>query len=61
MLQGKPVLQNFDIARETAKPGGIIVREFKGIIIGPDLRLTLQSVPGSKAKPALCGLEFAAE
>jgi outer membrane protein assembly factor BamB len=61
MLQGKPVLQNFDIARETAKPGGIIVREFKGIIIGPDLRLTLQSAPGSKAKPALCGLEFAAE
>jgi hypothetical protein len=61
MLQGKPVLQNFDIARETTKPGGIVVREFKGIIIGPDLRLTLQSAPGSKAKPALCGVEFVAE
>lgn len=57
MLQGKTVLENFDPAKE----GGSVVREFKGIIIGANLRLTLKSAPGSKAKPVLCGVEFVAE
>jgi outer membrane protein assembly factor BamB len=57
LLQGKPVLENFDLAKE----GGSLVREFKGIVIGKDLRLTLQSAPGSKAKPVLSGVEFMAE
>jgi hypothetical protein len=57
MLQGETVLENFDPAKE----GGGVVREFKGVVIGPNLRLTLKSAPGSKAKPVLCGVEFVAE
>ena len=57
MLQGKTVLENFDPAKE----GGSVVREFKGIIIGANLRLTLKSAPSSKAQPVLCGVEFVAE
>jgi outer membrane protein assembly factor BamB len=57
LLQGKAVLKNFDLAKE----GGSAVREFKGIVIGKDLRLTLQSAHGSKAKPVLSGVEFVAE
>jgi len=56
-LQGKTVLENFDLAKE----GGSAVREFKDISVGADLRITLQSAPGSKAKPVLCGVEFAAQ
>ncbi len=57
LLQGKTVLENFDLAKE----GGNVVREFKGIVIGKDLRLTLKSAPGAKAKPVLSGVEFLAE
>ena len=57
MLQGKTVLENFDPAKE----GGSVVREFTDVIIGANLRLTLKSAPGSKAKPVLCGVEFVAE
>ncbi len=46
---------------DVAKEGGILVREFKGIVIGADLRITLKASPGSKAKPVLGGVEFAAE
>jgi len=57
LLQGKTVLENLDLAKE----GGSAMREFKGIVIGKDLRLTLQSASGSKAKPVLSGVEFVAE
>ncbi len=60
-LQGKIVLENFDIAREAGQAGGMVVREFPGIVIGSDLRITLEAAAGSKAGPALCGVEFAAE
>ena len=61
MLQGKTVLENFDIAKAAGKNGGVVVREFKGIEIGADLRVELRSIAGSKAPPVLCGVEFAAE
>ena len=57
MLQGKTVLENFDPAKE----GGSVVREFKNISIGADLHIKLQSAAGSKSKPVLCGVEFAAQ
>lgn len=57
MLQGKTVLENFDLAKE----GGSVVREFKNIPIGADLHIRLQSAVGSRARPVLCGVEFAAE
>ncbi len=57
MLQGRKVLENFDLARE----GGAAVREFRDIPIGAELRLQLQSSAGATAPPVLCGLEFAAQ
>lgn len=56
-IQGRTVLENLDIAKE----GGVVVREFPGIIMGSELRIVLQAVAGSMAKPVLCGVEFAAE
>lgn len=56
-LQGKTVLENLDVAKE----GGVVVREFKGIIIGKELRIALKAAAGSKAKPTLSGVEFMAE
>ena len=61
VLQGKTVLENFDIAKAAGKNGGVVVREFKGIEIGADLRVELRSIAGWKAPPVLCGVEFAAE
>ena len=58
-LQGRTVLENFDPAREA--PGGTLVREFRGIPIGAELRVQLTAAPGSKAPPVLCGVEFTAE
>lgn len=58
-LQGRTVLENFDIAREAA--GGTLVREFQGIEIGAELRVQLSSAAGATAPPVLCGIEFIAE
>lgn len=58
-LQGRTVLENFDPAREAS--GGTLVREFRAIPIGAELRIRLTTAPGSQAPPVLCGIEFAAE
>lgn len=60
-LQGKTVLENFDIARESQASGGTLVREFSGVEIGAELRIRLSAAPGSKAPPVLCGVEFLAD
>jgi outer membrane protein assembly factor BamB len=60
-LQGKRVLENLDIARETGANGGTLVREFRGVKIGSDLRIALTAAPGSAAPPVLNGVEFIAE
>jgi len=60
-LQGKPVLEDFDIAKEAVSAAGVLVREFHGINIGPNLRLQLKSVDGSDHPPVIGGIEFIAE
>ncbi|HRK13323.1 MAG TPA: PQQ-binding-like beta-propeller repeat protein [Prosthecobacter sp.] len=60
-IQGKTVLESFDIAREAKTPGATLVREFPGIEIGGELSIRLTAAPGSKAPPVLCGVEFLAD
>jgi outer membrane protein assembly factor BamB len=56
-LQGKTVIEGLDLARE----GGSAVREFKEVLIGPELKIGLKASPGSKAPPVISGVEFVAD
>jgi len=60
-LQGRPVLEQFDIARQAGEQGRGLVREFKGIVIAKDLKITFTRAPGTKAGPVLAGVELLAE
>ena len=60
-LQGRTVLPQFDIARVAGGNRTGVVREFKGIVIQKDLKITLTRAPGAKAGPALSGVELIAE
>ncbi len=57
-MQGKPVLQNFDIVKEAGEANKTLVKEFKGIKIGPELKLLFQAVNG---RSVLGGIEVVAE
>ncbi len=71
-LQGRTVLENFDIAREAGGANRTVVREFKGINVKDDLKVAL-CVAGilpapeggtrstRQAEPLLCGIEIIAE
>lgn len=56
-LQGRTLIEGLDLARE----GGSAVREFKGVLIGAELKIGLKASPGSKAPPVISGIEFVAE
>jgi hypothetical protein len=56
-VQGRTMIEGLDLSRE----GGSAVREFKGVLIGADLKIGLKASPGSKAPPVLSGVEFVAE
>ncbi len=61
-LQGKPVLANFDIAKEAGGPARTLIKEFNGIPAHG--QLTVQLTPTAQATlraPVLCGLELIAE
>ena len=60
-LQGKTVLENFDIATETGNANGLLVHEFHNIAIGANLRVELTSAEGSGKPPVIGGIEFIAE
>lgn len=53
-LQGRPVLQEFDIARDGGGPRRGVVREFRGVKAGKELEVTFRARAGD---PLLCGLE----
>jgi len=60
-LQDKQVQKKFDI---TSRAGGInrtVVKEFKGVLIKDDLKITLTPSAKSMAGPLLCGIEILAE
>ena len=60
-LQGRPVLEQFDIASAAGGSQRGVVKEFKGVVIQKDLKITLTRAPGTLTGPLLCGVELIAE
>jgi hypothetical protein len=60
-LQGQSVLENFDVAKAAGGSYRGVVKEFNGVIIQKDLKVTLNRAPGTLAGPILCGIELIAE
>jgi outer membrane protein assembly factor BamB len=60
-IQGKPVLQEFDIIKEAGRNNQLVVKEFKGIGIKDDLRIALTPTAESQFAPLLCGIEILAD
>ncbi|MBL7188143.1 MAG: PQQ-binding-like beta-propeller repeat protein [Phycisphaerae bacterium] len=60
-LQGRRVLEDFDIAKEAGGTNRSVVKEFKGIGVKDDLRVTLTPAGTAKAGPLLNGIEIIAE
>ncbi len=60
-LQDKRVLEGFDIVKEAGGTNRSVVKEFKGIEVRDDLKVTLARAAGSQAEPLLCGIEILAE
>jgi len=60
-LQGKKVLNDFDIAEEAGGTNRSVVREFRGILVKDDLRITLTPAEAAQAQPLLNGIEIIAE
>jgi len=60
-LQGKPVLEGFDIAKEAGGVNRVIVREFRKVEIKDDLKITLAPSGAGQAGPLLNGIEIIAE
>ncbi len=60
-LQGRQVLEGFDIAKEAGGPNRPVVKEFKEVGIKDDLRVTLTPAGTAQAEPLLNGIEIIAE
>ena len=60
-IQDKLVLEAFDIVREAGGINRPLVKEFKGINVKDDLRITLNPAKESQIDPLLCGIEIIAE
>jgi hypothetical protein len=60
-LQGRRVLEGFDIAKEAGGTNRPVVKEFKGIGVKDDLRVTLTPAGAAQAEPLLNGIEIVAE
>jgi len=60
-LQDRQVLEAFDIVKEAGGANRPVVKEFKGINIKDDLKVTLTPVTAGRASPLLCGIEIIAE
>jgi outer membrane protein assembly factor BamB len=60
-LQGRPVLKQFDIVSAAGGAQRGVVKEFKGVVIQKDLKITFTRAPGTLAGPLICGVELIAE
>ena len=58
LLQGKTVLEKFDIVQQAGGAGKIVVREFEGVTSEGRLQVTLKSHAGQSL---LCGIEIIAQ
>jgi hypothetical protein len=61
-LQGRTVLEDFDIVKEAGGPQRAVVREFPGIRVRKHLSVTLTPSDGAVVRETvLCGIEAVAE
>lgn len=60
-LQGQPVLKDFDIVKTAGSANRGVVREFKNVLLSPQLEVRLQKSAASGFGPALCGVELVLE
>ena len=61
-IQGKPVLNNFDVIREAGGNNRTVVKEFKGVKVGKELNVTFAPATGATVKtPLISGIEILAE
>ncbi len=60
-IQGQQLLEAFDIIKEAGQANRTVVKEFNGINITDDLKITLTPTAEGKAEPLLCGIEIIAE
>jgi len=63
-LQGKVVLEDFDIAKAAGEPNTAVVKEFKGIPVSGDLAIELVSKdnkPGKNEAPLINGIQVIEE
>jgi len=62
LLQGKKVLENFDIVKEAGGRNKTVIKEFKNIAVKDALKIELKKTAGKNQKPPiLCGIEMIAE
>ncbi len=55
-VQGQVVLKEFDVAAEAGGPRRSVIKEFKGVRAGKELKVSF--TPVRKSMPILCGLEI---
>jgi hypothetical protein len=61
-LQGRKVLEGFDVVREAGGPLRGVVREYRGVFAGDAMELRLEASGGERRyEPILCGLELHCE
>ena len=61
-IQGRPVLERFDIIGEAKAPRTTVVKEFRNIGVNGNLEIALNpSGSSNKAEPVLSGIEVIAE
>ncbi len=60
-LQGRPVLDNFDIVALTGGPRRGIIKEFRGVRVKGELAIALSRVSGSSQGPVISGVEMILE
>jgi outer membrane protein assembly factor BamB len=58
-LQGRKVLDDFDILKEAGRPRKMVVKEFRHVLVDDELRISLR--PATKHGAVLCGVEVVQE
>ena len=62
LIQGKTVLENFDVCREAGGPRRALVRKFPAVEVQRDLEIALRpTAEAAASKPILCGFEAVRE
>ena len=62
LLQGEPVLKDFDIVQSAGAPRRALVKEFAGVRVAGELTVGLRPSPAtSDRKPILCAIEAVRE